>query len=257
MIGALAFILGTVLGSFLNVCIYRIPRKISLVKPDSFCPKCGIRIPMYLNIPLLSYLLLKGRCRRCQERIPIQYPLVELLGGFLTLFTYLKFGLTPSFLFYAAFFYFLIVISFIDLERKLILNKVLVWMLAAGLGLNLVFHILPYQQSLLGFLAGGGLMLLFAFLGNLMFRKESMGMGDVKFAAVAGIFLGWKMIMVALFCGFLIAFLILISMMALQKTSVGEYIPLGPFLAMGLIIFVFWGNQLMNWYWQTFVMPPG
>ncbi len=257
MIGALAFILGTVFGSFLNVCIYRVPRKISLVKPDSFCPKCGVRIPMYLNIPVLSYFLLRGRCRRCQEKISVQYPLVELLSGGLTLFTYLKFGLAPAFFFYTAFFYFLIVISFIDLERKLILNKVLIWMFLAGLGLNLAFNILPYKESLFGFLAGGGMMLLFAFLGNLIFRKESLGMGDVKFAAVAGIFLGWKMVMVALFCGFLIAFLILIFMMALQKTSTGEYVPLGPFLAMGLIVFVFWGNQLMNWYWQTFVMPPG
>lgn len=256
MIEIILLTIGAVFGSFLNVCIYRIPRKISLVKPASFCPHCRTRIPFYHNIPLLSYLILKGRCHSCKKSISFRYPVVEGIAALFTLLTYLKFGLTPAFLFYTVFIYFLIAIGFIDLSTKMIYNQWLIYMFAAGIILNVVLDVMPWIQAGIGFLAGGGIMLFFALLGQLLFKKESLGMGDVKFAAIAGFFLGWKLILFALFFGFVIAFAGMMILVPMGKIRFGEYLPLGPFLVLALIIFVYWGSSFVNWYWNFF-SPAG
>ena len=249
----LIFIIGSIVGSFLNVCIYRIPKNISLIKPGSHCPNCKKPIPIYYNIPIISWILLKGKCRNCKSRISLRYPLVELLSGLLTLITFLRFGFSGEFLIFIIFIYFLIVISFIDLDIKLILNKLLVLMFAVGIALNLVFKVIPWQDALLGVVAGGLLMIFVGLLGKIVFKKESLGMGDVKFAAVAGFFLGWKMILFATFLGFFFSLPVLIVLMAMGKVKFGQYVPLGPFLAMALIIFVYWGQIIVDWYLKTFV----
>ncbi len=244
------FCIGAVFGSFLNVCIYRLPKSQSLAKPGSHCPHCKKPIPFYLNIPILSYLVIRGRCRSCGSKISIQYPLVELAAGVLTLLAFHKFGLSASFFFYTVFIYFLIVIAVIDLRTQMIYNKVLILLFIYGLIFNLLFPVISWQVAGLGLLLGGGAMLLFAVLGKALFKKESLGMGDVKLAACGGFFLGWKMILIALYGGFFLALILIIFLKLLRLMPKNEYIPLAPFLAAGLIVFLFWGNWLIDNYFQ-------
>ncbi len=253
----IAFIFGTVIGSFLNVCIYRIPKNISLVRPGSFCPNCGTHIPFYHNIPLLSYLILRGRCHACQHPISIRYFIVELFTGLLTVVTYHKFGLTPSFVFYMIFIYFLVVISFIDLSTQLIFNRMLGYLLAFGILFNLIFNVRPWSEAIPGFLAGGGSLLFFAILGKALFKKESMGMGDVKFAAVLGFFLGWKMVLLALLVGFMYAILAFLFLAISGKNRLQDYLPMAPFFTVGSVTFVYWGSTLLQWYWSFFLPIKG
>jgi len=248
------FLIGTIFGSFLNVCIYRMPRKISLWKPGSHCPNCKNRIPIYFNIPVISWLLLRGKCSNCKSKISPRYLFVEVLSGLFSLATFLRFGFSGEFLFFTIFIYSLIVISFIDLDTQLILNKLVVFLFVVGIALNLVFKVIAWQDAFLGVLAGGILMILISLLGRIVFKKESLGMGDVKLAAVAGFFLGWKMILFATFFGFFFSLPVLIILLAAGKLRFGHYVPLGPFLALALVTFVFWGQVIIDWYWNTFVM---
>ncbi len=251
------FVFGAVIGSFLNVCIYRIPLKISVVKPDSFCPACGLRIPFYHKVPLLSYLLLKGRCHSCHSPISFRYFFVEFLAAILTLGTYYKFGISPAFLFYVVFIYFLIVVSFIDLSTHLIYNRMLIYLLGFGLFFNLGFGVIPWVDAAVGLLAGGLSLLFFAMLGGLLFKKESMGMGDIKLAAVIGFFLGWKMVLLALFVGFIYAMLVIVFLSFSGRERLQEYLPMAPFFAIGTLTFVYWGPTLIQWYWNFFLPVNG
>ncbi len=249
------FAFGAIIGSFLNVCIFRIPRNISLIRPGSFCPNCGTHIPFYYNIPVVSYITLKGRCHYCYQPIPLRYFIVEVLTGLLTVVTYMKFGLTPSFFFYVVLIYFLIVISFIDLATQLIYNKLLMYLLFFGVVFNLFVQVRPWSEAVIGFFAGGASMLMFAALGRFLFRKESMGMGDVKLAAVLGFFLGWKMVLLALFFGYLYAMLAFAFLAVSGKARMQEYLPMAPFFTFGSLTFVYWGPKILQWYWNYFV--PG
>jgi len=248
------FIIGSVFGSFLNVCIYRIPKNISLIHPGSACPSCEKRIPLYHNVPILSYLLLRGRCAECKTAISMQYPLIELMTALVTIALLWKFGISPELLFYAIFSYAMIVIAAIDLNTQLIHNKVLLFVAVTGIALNFVFAIIPWLDALPGILAGGGVMLLFAYLGRIVFKKEAMGMGDVKFAAVAGFFLGWKVILVALYLGFLIALFTIIILKLISRLNTEQPIPMGPFLAGGLFVFILFGDTLTSFYLRNFVI---
>lgn len=247
------FIVGSVIGSFLNVCIYRVPNKISIITPNSFCPNCGAHIPFYYNIPIISYFMLKGRCHNCHQSISARYPVVEFGSGVLTLLTFLKFGLTPAFFFYGVLVYFLIVISFIDLSTNLIYNRFLIYLFVFGVVFNLVFPVRPWVSALTGVVAGGASLLFFALLGQVIFRKESMGLGDVKFGAVLGFFLGWKMILLALLIGFVYAMVAMVFYSLIQGKRVAGYVPMAPFLAVGSLTFVYWGPALIAWYWQFFL----
>lgn len=250
MIIILLFIFGMLIGSFLNVCIYRLPLKKSIVCPSSHCPHCGVSIPFYHNIPLISYIILGGECKNCLKSISLQYPLVEVLSGLLTVLTYLKFGLNAEFIFYLVFIYFLVIIGFIDLKTHLIFNNILFFMLGAGIGINLIFKTIPWIEAGIGFITGGAAMFFIALLGKIIFKKESLGMGDVKFVAVAGFYMGWKMIIPSVYFGFVLTLIAIIILKLISKIKAGDYIPLGPFIASGLLIFVFWGNVIMNYYWE-------
>ena len=188
----LFFIVGAVVGSFLNVCIYRLPKNESIISPGSHCPHCNTPLKFYQNIPILSYLFLKGKCAYCSETISSRYMWIELLSAFLSVVIYLKFGISAETIFYLFLVYILIVISFIDIDTQLIKNKVLILLAAGGLIINLWLQIISWSDALFGAVAGGGLLFFFALFGRWYFKKESMGMGDVKFAAVLGLFLGWK-----------------------------------------------------------------
>lgn len=248
IIGVLFFVFGLIFGSFLNVCIYRLPRGESIVWPASHCPVCKMEIKPWDNVPVLSFIILRGRCRSCKAKIHWRYPLVELLTGVLFLSLFLKFGLTGEgivFLFLAAL---LVVITFIDIEYQLILNKITLPGLLLGAILSWQFGSAHLWQIGLGLVIGGGSLVLVALLGKGLFGKESMGMGDVKMAAMIGVFIGAKGVAISLFLGFLIAGIFSFVGMAIKKVKRSSYIPFGPFIAGGTLVYIFWGENIITWY---------
>ncbi len=249
----LAFVIGAFFGSYLNVCIYRMPLKISTVSPRSFCPNCGTPIPIYLNIPLISYLFLKGQCLYCRQPISARYFWVELISAIVTVATYYKFGISANFFFYITFIYFLVVISFIDLSVQLIYNRILLYLLSFGIVYNIAFQIHPWIEALLGLVSGGCSLLFFAVLGQFLFKKESMGMGDIKLASVLGFFLGWKLVLFALFFGFFFALFGGAFLMLSRRSKVDVYLPMAPFLTLGTLLFLYWGPLFIKWYWNFFL----
>ncbi|MEW6188688.1 MAG: prepilin peptidase [Actinomycetota bacterium] len=247
IMGLVFFIFGLAVGSFLNVCIYRLPRKESIIFPNSHCPHCGGVIKIYDNIPLVSYLLLKGRCRYCEGRISIQYPLVELLTGLLFLFCFLKFGPSTRFLSASFFTSILLLVAAIDLKHKIIPNKVILPALVIQAILVILSNPQAMSSSLIGFFIGGGLLLLVALLAHLFLRREGMGGGDIKLAAFLGIFLGWY-VLIALFLGFLLGAIAGIALIIFKEMSRRDIIPFGPFLALGGLITLFFGPQIFHYY---------
>jgi len=242
------FVFGAVVGSFLNVCIYRIPKGLSIVSPPSSCPNCGSRIPFYLNVPILAYLVLRGRCSKCSEPFSARYPIVEALTGVFAVFTFIRFGPSIETLVYFAFLSALIVITFIDLDLKIIPDVISLPGIVVGLAAS---FFLPYPgvvDSLIGAVAGGGILLLVAWGYLLATGHEGMGMGDVKLLAMIGAFLGWKGVVVTLLFGsFIGALLGAVLIIAFGKG--GRYaIPFGPFLALGAIVHLFFGEAMIAWY---------
>ena len=250
---ALALVFGSVIGSFLNVCIYRIPQNIAISRPRSYCPKCSNPIRALDNIPIISFVMLKGRCRNCDKKIRLQDPAVELLTALLTIAVVLKFDFTILTIFYLSFIYILITISFIDLEHMIIPDGLV--LAAAMLGLMaLIFNILPigWPDSAYGALLYGGVMAGVGYVGKLVYKMDALGGGDVKLAGVLGLYLGWKMSMISLLLAFLVAALFVVVGLAVGRLSRKQLIPFGPFLAMGAIMTLFWGEQLFNWYLHLF-----
>ena len=240
---AFTFIVGLVLGSFFNVCIYRIPRKESVAFPPSHCTNCNTNLRALDLIPVASFLCLKGKCRYCGVTISPKYPLIELLTGVLFLFTAWMVGfelVLIKYLFMASLF---VVISFVDLEHYLIPNKIIIFGFVIGLGLNIAIKDLSLVASLLGSLAGGGFLLLLAVIS-----KGGMGGGDIKLAALIGFFLGWQKVLLSLFFAALIATVISIVLIASGKKNRKEPIPFGPFIALGTLIIMFYGVKLVAWY---------
>jgi leader peptidase (prepilin peptidase)/N-methyltransferase len=244
----ISFVFGAVVGSFLNVCICRMPKDESVVTPPSHCPRCDYRIRWYDNIPLFSYLLLRGKCRGCGTHISLQYPLVELLNGLLTLALFLKFGPTLTFLALFLFCSALVVITFIDLEHQIIPDEISLSGIVIGF---VVSFILPWQtwlNSLLGILLGGGSLLLVAYSYQWLTGKEGMGGGDIKLLAMMGAFLGWKSVLFIVFASSLIGSVVGITIMLVQKKDSKLAIPFGPYLAFGAVLYIFFGRQLIHWY---------
>jgi leader peptidase (prepilin peptidase)/N-methyltransferase len=243
-----AFIIGLVIGSFLNVCIYRIPEGKSIISPPSHCPNCGERIKWYDNIPVISYLLLRGKCRNCGSPISIQYPLVELLTGFLTAAVVYKFGLTLTALYYAVFIWSLIVISLIDIKTMLVPVKLCYFTMLFGILLSPFIPQITFKDSVLGASFGAGIILFIIETYYVITGKEGMGYGDANIMAVVGAFLGWKNILVTLFFASLVGAVIGIVLMATKGKNFKSALPFGPFISIGAVIALFFGNQLINWY---------
>lgn len=243
-----AFMFGAIVGSFLNVCICRLPRGESVVFPSSRCPDCGTRIPFYDNIPILSYIFLRGRCRFCQGKISIQYLLVELINALLTLFLFMKFGPTFAFLVLFLFCCAMVVITFIDLEHQIIPDVISLPGIVAGFACSFFIPQLGWKGSLIGILVGGGSLYLVAFLYHFFTGKEGMGGGDIKLLAMMGAFFGWKSVMFIIFVSSLIGSVIGVTIMLIQKKDGKLAIPFGPFLASGAILYIFFGRQVINWY---------
>lgn len=250
---ALALVFGFVIGSFLNVCIYRIPQNIAISRPRSYCPKCSNPICALDNIPIISFIILKGRCRNCDKNIRLQYPAVELLTALLTIAVVWKFDFTILTIFYLSLVYILITISFIDLEHMIIPDGLVLAGALLGL-MALIFNILPisWPDSAYGALLYGGVMAGVGYVGKLVYKMDALGGGDVKLAGVLGLYLGWKMSMISLLLAFLVAALFVVVGLAVGRLSRKQLIPFGPFLALGAIMTLFWGEQLYNWYLHLF-----
>ena len=243
-----AFAFGLVTGSFLNVCICRIPKNESVVFPPSHCPHCNYRIRWYDNIPLVSYLLLRGRCRGCGAHISLIYPLVEFLNGLLTLALFWCFGFSLSF---AALFLFccaLMVITFIDMEHQIIPDGISLSGIVAGFLFSFFLPQHTWLGSLLGILLGGGSLLLVASCYQWLTGKEGMGGGDIKLLAMMGAFLGWEAVLFIIFASSLVGSVVGVSMMLIQKKDSKLAIPFGPYLAFGAVLYIFYGGQLIKWY---------
>jgi len=243
-----AFIFGAVVGSFLNVCIYRLPKGESIAFPPSHCPACDYKIPFYDNIPLVSYLVLGGKCRSCRAAISLQYPVVELITALLALFLFMRYGL--SFLFAVLFLFCaaMVVITFIDLEHLIIPDVISLSGIVLGFVFSFFIPQLGWQNSLFGILAGGGSLYLVATLYHLFTGKEGMGGGDIKLLAMMGAFFGWKAVPFIIFMSSLVGSVVGVTVMFAQNKDSKLAIPFGPFLALGAILYIFFGRQMIHWY---------
>jgi len=252
------FLFGLAIGSFLNVCIYRLPLKQSIVTPPSGCPGCGGKIRFYDNIPILSYIILRGKCRDCREPISIRYPLVELLTGLLSLslFTYCY----PDYYLYIALFMFtcsLIVVTFIDLSHQIIPDIISIPGIFAGLIVAILFNVfsfypIAWHDSLIGILLGGGILYIVAAGFEKLTGKEGMGGGDVKLLAMIGAWMGWRAIPMIILISSLTGSIIGAASLLLAGKGLRTRIPFGPFLVLGTLVYLFFGIKIQNYYLGLF-----
>lgn len=241
-----ATVLGLLFGSFLNVCIYRIPREKSIVWPPSSCPNCNARISWYDNIPVLSFLALRGKCRNCKSPISIQYPIVELLTGALTLLFVWRYGLNVWTFVVLAAVYALIILSVIDLDIMIIPDRFSLGMIVLGLAFawcNPNFSGAWWQKELASLLgAGVGLfgVLAIALLGTWLFKKEAMGGGDVKLMGGIGALIGWEGVITTIVFASFLGLVYAVFLMIFKGKKGGDAIPFGPFLSLGALINLFY-----------------
>jgi leader peptidase (prepilin peptidase)/N-methyltransferase len=248
MILLFVFFLGSILGSFLNVCIYRLPKRQSIVSPSSHCPRCGEPIKFYDNIPILSYLILGGKCRNCKVRIPPRYPIVEGLSGLISVALYIKHDLSLQSLLFLLFASALIIITFIDLDHQIIPDVISIPGIFFGIGASFFIPIMSWFESLFGIVVGGGFLFLVAIGYKWITGRDGMGGGDIKLLAMVGAWLGWKAIPFILFSSSLIGVLIGGGSLLMDNRGLRSKIPFGPFLAVSSLIYVFFGPELIRWY---------
>ena len=246
-------LIGLAVGSFLNVCIYRIPNKKSILFPGSYCPRCGTKIRFCDNVPVLSYIILRGKCRACQVKISLQYPLVELVTAALLVIAYLRFGLTWDFAARGILILLMILTFFIDLKHRIIPDVLTLPGVILGFLLSFLVDSPSVLNSALGAIVGGAIFYLAAVLGEALFKKESMGGGDIKLAMLLGAFLGWKSVILVFFLSALFGTLIGGAALFFSKqVKETRTIPFGPFLAVGAIIAIFIGDAIISAYLRTF-----
>ncbi|MGH7254790.1 MAG: prepilin peptidase [Nitrospirales bacterium] len=244
----LTFVYGLLVGSFLNVCIHRLPRRESLWSPRSRCPACRTPIAVRDNIPLFSYLWLKGRCRSCQAPISPRYPLIEVANGLGWVLILWRFGFDWSSAVYALLFSALLAVSFIDLEHLIVPD--LITLPGIVLGFLCAATVLPvgWIDSMLGILVGGGLLWGLAWISPYVFGKEGMGGGDIKLLAMIGAFLGWQPTLLTVMVGAVLGSVVGISLIAAKVMQRDQYLPFGPFLALGALFSLFFHHELLDWY---------
>lgn len=249
---------GTILGSFLNVCIHRLPRGESVVSPPSRCGSCETPIRWYDNIPIVSYLLLRGRCRVCGASFSPRYLIVELTTGLLAVGAWLQNGPTLRgaclFVFACA----LLVVTYIDLDHRIIPNRITLPGIVVGLvlafvaprsGAGLTIEALDsLEDALLGMLVGGGILWTVAWTYERLTGREGMGGGDIKLLAMIGTFLGWQSVLLSLLLASFLGSVIGIALMVARGQDTKLAIPFGPFLALGALVALFFGPSLVSWY---------
>jgi len=248
------FLVGISIGSFLNVLIYRIPRNKKFGFDRSYCPHCKAKIKFYDNIPILSYLILLGRCRSCKKRISLRYPAVELLNGLAYVFFFWHYGLTLHFFVFSFLSSILIAIFFIDLDFQIIPDLFTIPGMVIGLGVSLAPGGIGIINSAIGLVVGGAVLYLIAELGDRLFKKESMGGGDIKMAAMLGAFLGWQKVVFIFFGSAVVGLVVSIVLMFFsQELRSKRVIPFGPFLAIAAVVAILYGDEIISYYLNTFL----
>ena len=250
MLSIISIIFGAIIGSFLNVCILRLPKDESIITPGSHCPHCQNPIQFYDNIPLISYFLLRGKCRKCKKKISIQYPLIEGITAICSFILFLKYGVSLSYLFYFLFVAALIVITVIDLYHQIIPDVISIPGIGVGLLSALILPHVTFFNSLIGMILGGGSLFVVATLYQWLFKREGMGGGDVKLLAMIGAFLGWESVIITIISSSLIGSILGIIIIIFKGKNFKYAIPFGPFLSLGAAITLFYENEILFWYSQ-------
>jgi leader peptidase (prepilin peptidase)/N-methyltransferase len=244
-----AFAMGAAMGSFANVLIHRLPLGLSIVSPGSRCPSCGKGIRWFDNIPVLSYFILGGRCRGCRTIISPRYPLVEVLSGLLFAAVVMRFGIQPATAPLALFAWALVVITFIDLDHRIIPDVISLPGTVLGLGFSFLPGFPRPMDSVVGVAVGAGFLFLVLFAYEKIMGEEGMGMGDVKLLAMIGAFLGWQALPVTILVSSLTGSVVGVGYALVKGESVRKFpVPFGPFLALGAVAHLFFGVELIQWY---------
>ncbi|OQW33768.1 MAG: hypothetical protein A4E19_02660 [Nitrospira sp. SG-bin1] len=244
----IAGLFGALIGSFLNVCIYRLPRQESIAWPGSHCPRCAHPIAWYDNIPILSFLALAGRCRHCAVGIPFRYPLIEILNALGYVGLLWVFGPSWTAAAYGLLYSALLVVAGTDLSHKIIPNAVT--FPGIIIGFLCAATILPVgaPDSVLGILVGGGILWVLAWASPYVFGKEGMGGGDIKLLGMIGAFLGWKPAVMTIMVGSFLGSVVAVALIAAKVIKREDYIPFGPFLVCGALVALFFGQSILDWY---------
>ena len=260
MLEIIIFAYGLCVGSFLNVCIYRIPKRKSIVFPASHCPKCKAKIPWYCNVPVLSYIFLRGKCLSCKQKISACYPIVEFVTGVFALSLYRHFQATDHLILLPAFYFIfiaaLIVITTIDLRYFIIPDVISLPGIVIGMIFSFIVpemqgetaHLQGLLHSFISAAAGGGVLLSVALIGTWIFKKEAMGMGDIKLVAMFGAFIGIKLTLLAIFLSSVIGSIAGVILIVFRNAKMQSRIPFGPYLAIGAAISLFYGQRIIEMY---------
>ena len=243
---------GLLIGSFLNVCIYRIPREESIAFPSSHCPNCGTKLKAYDLVPILSYIVQRGKCRYCGGKISPQYPMVELLNSLVYALIFWRFGLSLTSLFYAIIFSILIVIGFIDLKEMIIPDILVILIIIITIIYKVLLFLLYSKSPDLLNSIGGLVLSSLLFILIIVLSKGGMGGGDVTLIGSLGFILGIKNIFLTIFLSFILGAIISVILLITKIKGKKDPISFGPFIILGFFITVFWGQQLINWYINTF-----
>ena len=240
------FSFGLIIGSFANVCIHRLPKKESVVFPVSRCVSCSAAVRPFDNIPVISYLILGGKCRNCKESISIIYPTIELITALLLLIGFFKFGLTFDFLVYTIVAPALVIITAIDIKHQIIPDAITLPGIILGLAVG--SYSIGFFNSIIGCLLGGGLFYLLAVIS-----KGGMGGGDIKYITAAGALVGWEKVLLIIFIGAFLGSIVSLFQMVVLKKSRKNLIAFGPFLSIATLITLFYGNLLIKSYLDNLV----
>lgn len=250
----LVAMLGLCIGSFLNVVIYRVPRDEKFWAGRSKCPHCEKQLRWYHNIPLLSFLFLAGKCGFCNAKISWRYPIVEAVNALAYLYFFWQFNLTLPFVVFAFLSSSLIAIFLIDLDFQIIPDVITLPGMLLGLALSFLPGGLTWMQSIIGLLVGGGSLYLVAELGERLFKKEAMGGGDIKMAAMLGAFLGWQKVLLVFISSAVIGLVVSIILMAFsEKLRKNRVVPFGPFIALAAMTAILWGDKIIGFYVTNFL----
>lgn len=257
-LGTIIFIMGLCVGSFLNVCIYRIPLGKSVSFPPSSCPSCGNGLKPLDLVPVFSYIFLKGQCRYCKSGISLQYPAVELFTAFVWLLVFLRYGASFETIALIGLYSLLIPVALIDLVHMIIPNGLVIAGIVGGTGVFIynafyqpfaLFEPAPWYTPLIGMVSASGILFIVALVGLLIYKSDgAMGMGDVKLFLPIGMFLGWKIALLTLFLSFIIGGIASILLLVLRIKDRKSAIPFGPFIVLAAFVTGLYGTSILNWY---------
>jgi leader peptidase (prepilin peptidase)/N-methyltransferase len=245
-VSVLVFITGLIIGSFLNVCIYRIPKGESIVFPPSHCGRCGKSLKWFDLFPVISYVVLRGRCRYCGEKISLRYPLIEFITGVLFLAIYIKYGLSFELIKFATFVALLIVISMIDFDTMDVYTSTTIFGIVTGILFTIFGYYLNgnFMGYIIGALIGGGV------ISIIILLTKGMGWGDVEICGVCGLYLGIKLTIVTIFFSFIFGSIYGIALILTKKKGRKDQMPFGPFIAMAAVFAIFFGENIIRWYFS-------